>query len=402
MTFAVGKYEFGKKEGYNLEAVFDSVAGLDTKSSVRMAGVKIGLVEKVELEDSRAKVTLRINPEVKIAQGTEAMIKTMGLLGEKYVEFVPVKSKMPQKPSPAGVSYYRDGERVQATVSPSDVDKLINQLSSISDDIKQVTASLSQVFGTERGAQSMEDMLNDLRQTTANIKDFSRTLQDDGSEMVMRLNELVASLNGVVGENRDNLKVTMENIKEASKSAELALASIDNAARKIDRGEGTIGKLVNDEGMYNNIDSAAKGISDYTSRIERVKTTIGFRTEYMFPEFKNYFTLELKPRIDQYYILELVSDPFGRYTATETTTTPPGSTIVTETYEDKLKFSVEFAKRYGDFAFRMGLIESTGGVGADYYAFDDSFKFSLDAFNFNSNELHNEHANLKATRELCM
>ncbi len=208
MTFAVGKYQFGEKEGYTLEAVFDSVAGLDTKSSVRMAGVKIGLVEKVELEDSRAKVTVRIDPDVKIARGTEAMIKTMGLLGEKYVEFVPVTGGKPRPPSAGGEALYHDGERVQATVSPSDVDKLINQLSSISDDIKQVTASLSQVFGTERGARSMEDILGDLRQTTANIKDFSHTLQSDGSEMVMRLNELVASLNGVVGENRDNLKVT--------------------------------------------------------------------------------------------------------------------------------------------------------------------------------------------------
>jgi len=397
MTFAVGKYQFGEKEGYTLQAVFDSVAGLDTKSSVRMAGVKIGLVEKVELEDSRAKVTLRIYPHVKIQRGTEAMIKTMGLLGEKYVEFMPVKNGRPQKPSADG---YHDGERVQATVSPSDVDKLINQLSSISDDIKQVTASLSQVFGTARGAQSMEDILGDLRQTTANIKDFSFTLQNDGSEVVLRLNELVASLNGVVGENRDNLKVTMENIKEASKSAELALASIDTAMRKIDRGEGTIGKLVNDEGMYNNIDSAAKGISDYTSRVERLKTTIGFRSEYMFPKFKNYFTLELKPRLDQYYLIELVSDPFGKYTRTETTSTPPGNTVVTETYEDKLKFSVEFAKRYGDFAFRMGLIESTGGVGGDYYAFDDRFKFSLDAWNSNSKELHNDRSHMKATANM--
>jgi phospholipid/cholesterol/gamma-HCH transport system substrate-binding protein len=267
----------------------------------------------VELEDSRAKVTLRINPEVKIARGTEAVIKTMGLLGEKYVEFVPVKNGKPQKPSADGSSNYQDGERVQATVSPSDVDKLINQLSSVSDDIKQVTASLGKVFGTERGARSMEDMLNDLRQTTANIKEFSFTLQKDGSEMVMRLNDLVASLNGVVGENRGNLKVAMENIKEASKSAELALASIDNAARKIDRGEGTIGKLVNDESMYNNIDSAAKGISDATSRIERMKTIIGFRTEYMFPESKSYVTLELKPKWDQYYIFEITSDPFSNY-----------------------------------------------------------------------------------------
>jgi phospholipid/cholesterol/gamma-HCH transport system substrate-binding protein len=395
MTLLVGKYQFGEKKGYILQAAFDSVAGLDTKAEVRMAGVKIGLVEKVELEDSRAKVTMQIYPEVKIARGTEAAIKTKGLLGDKYVEFVPIKGE-PRKPSAGGVSYYHDGERVQATVSPSDVDKLINQLSSISDDIKQVTASLSQVFGTERGTRSMEDILGDLRQTMANIKDFSTTLQNDGSEMVMRLNELAASLNGVVGENRDNLKMTMENIKEASKSAELALSSIDNAVRKIDRGEGTLGKLVNDEGMYNNIDSAAKGISDVTSRVERMKTIVAFRSEYMFPDAKSYATLELKPKFDQYYIFEIVSDPFSNYNRTTTTTTP-GNTVVTETYEDKFKFSLEFAKRWGNLALRLGLIESTGGVGADYFAFDDRIKFSVDSWNFSSKEPDNDKAHVKAT-----
>ncbi len=396
MTFAVGKYQLGGKSGYTLQASFDSVAGLDVKSAVRMAGVKIGLVEKVELEDSRAKVTLRIDPEVKIQRGSEAMIKTMGLLGEKYVEFVPVKKGRPRQVAVDGTSDYQDGERVQATISPSDVDKLINQLSSVSDDIKQVTASLSRVFGTERGARSMEDILNDLRQTMANIKEFSIILQGDGSEMVMRLNELVASLNGVVGENRENLKVTMENIKEASKSAELALASIRNATQKIDRGEGTIGKLVNDDSMYDNIDSAAKGISDYTARIERMKTVVAFRSEYMFPDAKSYVTLELKPRMDQYYILEITSDPFSNYNRTTTTATP-GGTTVTETYEDEFKFSIEFAKRWGNLALRLGLIESTGGAGADFYAFDDRIKFSVDSWNFSSKEPDNDNAHVKAT-----
>ena len=397
MTFAVGKYEFGEKKGYIMQAVFDSVAGLDAKAAVRMAGVKIGTVEKVELEDSRAKVTLRIYPDVKIQRGTKAMVKTLGLLGEKYVELVPPEISAKEAAAPEGSRYLQEGERIQVTVSPSDVDKLINQLSSISDDVKQVTASLRQVFGSEQGTRSMEDILADLRKTTSNIQEFSYALRSDGSEVVMRLNDLVASLNGVVSENRDNLKVTMENVREASKNAELALASIESTARKIDRGEGTLGKLVSDESMYNSVDSAAKGISDYTSRVERLKTTVGFRSEYMFPEFKNYFTLELKPRLDQYYILELVSDPFGKFSRTETTTTPPGNTVVTETFENKLKFSIEFVKRYGNLAFRMGLIESTGGVGADYYALDDKIKFSLDAFNSNSNEPHNERTHMKAT-----
>ncbi len=95
MTIAVGKYEFGEKKGYTLEATFDSVAGIDQKAAVRMAGVKIGTVEKVELDDSRAKVTLRLDEGVKIKRGSEAMIKTLGLLGEKYVEFMPARLERP-------------------------------------------------------------------------------------------------------------------------------------------------------------------------------------------------------------------------------------------------------------------------------------------------------------------
>jgi phospholipid/cholesterol/gamma-HCH transport system substrate-binding protein len=397
MTFAVGKYEFGEKKGYAVQAVFDSVAGLDAKAAVRMAGVKIGTVEKVELEDSRAKVTLRINPGVKVRRGTKAMVKTLGLLGEKYVELVPPELPVKETAAPESSRYLQEGERIQATVSPSDVDKLINQLSSISDDVKQVTASLRQVFGSERGTRSMEDILADLRKTTANIKEFSYALRSDGSEVVMRLNDLVASLNGVVGENRDNLKVTMENVREASKNAEMALASLENTARKIDRGEGTLGKLVSNDSMYNNIDSAAKGISDYTTHFERLRTVLGFRSEYMFPEWKSYFTLDLKPTFDKYYTIEVINDPKNKFTQTTTTTSPPGTTVVQDTYEQKFLFSLLFNKRWGDFAFRAGLMESTGGFGAAYYALDDRIKFSLDAWNFQSDEPGNLNPHLKAT-----
>jgi phospholipid/cholesterol/gamma-HCH transport system substrate-binding protein len=397
MTFAVGKYEFGEKKGYTLQAVFDSVAGLDAKAAVRMAGVKIGTVEKVGLEDSRAKVTIRIYPDVKIQRGTKAMVKTLGLLGEKYVELLPPEVSAREAAAPGGSRYLQEGERIQVTVSPSDVDKLINQLSSISDDVKQVTASLRQVFGSEQGTRSMEDILADLRRTTANIQEFSYALRSDGSEVVMRLNDLVASLNGVVSENRDNLKVTMENVREASKNAELALASIESTARKIDRGEGTLGKLVTNDSMYNDIDNTAKGLGDITSHFERLRTVIGFKTEYMFPDYKSYFSLDVKPTFDKYYTLEVISDPKYKFTQTITSTNPPGTTVTQDTYENKFLFSILFVKRWGNLGLRLGLMESTGGLGAEYYAMNDKIKFSLDAWNFASKEPGNLNTHLKAT-----
>ena len=403
MTMMVGKFDFGKPKGYTVTATFDTVSGLDLKAAVRMAGVQIGTVEAVELDDSKAKVILRINPNVKIPKGAEAAVKTMGLLGDKYVDLIPPQYQaIPGQTGRERSGFYKEGDRVERTVPSSDADQLISKLSAIADDIKKITGSMSNVFGSQRGERSMEDILHDLRETTANIKEFSYALNSDGSELIVRLNELASNLNGVVNDNKDNLKVTMENVREASKNAELALAAIENVTKKIDHGEGTLGKLVTDDSVYTNIDSAAKGIADYTSRVERLKTTIGFRSEYMFPKFKNYFTLELKPRLDQYYILELVSDPYGKYSRVETTSTPPGTTTVTETYEDKLKFSIMFAKRYGNLAFRMGLIESTGGVGGDLFAFDDRVKFSLDAWNSNSKEPNNTRSNVKATANVFL
>ena len=118
----------------------------------------------------------------------------------------------------------------------------------------------------------------------------------------------------------------------------------------------------------------------------------------MFPEAKSYVTLELKPKRRTSTISSnSTSDPFSNYNRTVTTTTPPGNTFVTETYEDKFKFSLEFAKRWGNLALRLGMIESTGGVGADYYALDDKIKFSVDAWNFSSKEPGNENAHLKTT-----
>lgn len=397
MTFAVGKYEFGEKKGYRVIAVFDSVAGIDAKAAVRMAGVRIGSVESVELVDSRAELVLRINPGVKILRGSQAMIKTLGLLGEKYVEIVPAP-KPSSNPHPPGESaYLHEGDHIESTVSPSDVDKLIGQLSAISDDIKAVTASLRQVFGSERGARSMEDILADLRKTMANIEEFSHTLRSDGSEVVMRLNELVANLNDVVGENREDLRASMENIREATKSAELALASIESAAQKVDRGEGTLGKLVSDDSLYNNIDSAAKGIGNYAARMEQMKTIVDFRYEFLFPESKTYFDLTFMPKPDHYYILGVNSDPRYRYTQSVSTSTPPGTTVISETYEDRLRFTILYAKRWANVALRLGIMESKGGLGGDLFVFNDRLKFSVDAWNFSSKEPNNTNAHLKGT-----
>ena len=130
--------------------------------------------------------------------------------------------------------------------------------------------------------------------------------------------------------------------------------------------------------MYNNIDSAAKGIGDYASRVERMQTIVSFRSEYMFPDAKSYFSLDLKPKQDKYYTLEIISDPRAKFKRTIISPTP-GTTVTTDTYEDRFRFSLLFVKRWGNLAVSMGLMESTGGIWGAYLPLDRKIKYSIDA-----------------------
>ena len=98
---------------------------------------------------------------------------------------------------------------------------------------------------------------------------------------------------------------------ELYKNLNSTIEKLNKIADKIEKGEGTIGKLVTDDKVYENLNDTLTGIKDYVAKAEAFKTTVGFRSEYLFEDVsaKGYLTLQLKPREDKYYIFEIVSDP---------------------------------------------------------------------------------------------
>jgi len=89
ISVKLGKLEVLGREGYTLYASFENAGGLKSGASVEIAGVKIGTVESVKLDNYQAMVGLTINRNVKIQDDAIASVKTSGLLGEKYVEITP-------------------------------------------------------------------------------------------------------------------------------------------------------------------------------------------------------------------------------------------------------------------------------------------------------------------------
>lgn len=438
MTFKVGGIEWlRKKEGYIVHVYFKNIAGLDEKTKVKVAGVDAGVIEKIELEGARAKLTLRIDRAVKINSDGLASIKAVGLLGDKYLEIKPGATQ----------PVLNNGDTIKDVIEIVDLDDMIRNLTNVSGNINTLATSLNEAFGTKEAKRSLKDSIKNLREITenlnqailvndeklgvvldnietlvvslknlieknkepittavANMKDFSVSLKSDGPELIKNLNMATKELKAMVEENKPIIKSTVESVKamveENRPTIKSVTQSIDNIAKKIERGEGSLGKLVKDDRLYESINKAAEGVDRTISAVDRFRTFITFQTEYLTEpkDGKGYFYVTLQPRPDKYYIVGVVQDPVGRVTTKETITTGPTGTtrVKEEEIKKKIEFTAQFAKRFKDLALRIGLTENTFGAGGDYFFHNDRGRVTADVWDFSNDEENSKKPRVRA------
>lgn len=408
MTFKVGEFRFGEKEGYTVYAYFRDSAGLYEQSKIKVAGVDAGTLEDIALVNGVARLTLRMDPEVKLYSDATASIRTTGLLGDKYLE-VTVGFEPP---------LLEDGDTIQNIEEFVDIDEMFKNLDELSSNVNQVVARLNEPEMRDALKETMtnlreitaslkvvitdnEDRLNTiiarvdsltasldelivknsapLSNTISNLEEFSGTLKTEAPDLLAGITNTVDELRAVIQENRDDVKTLINNTSST-------MDSINVIARKVERGEGTIGKLVNDDRLYTSLTNAVGGISNTISAVERFRTFVTFRGSYLerLDEGKGEFYITLQPRKDKYYILGVVADPVGQVDEMETFI--DGTRVRQTTVEEDVEFTAQFARRFNNTALRIGLFESSFGVGADHFLLDDRLRLYVDAWDFEEDE----------------
>ena len=192
-------------------------------------------------------------------------------------------------------------------------------------------------------------------------------------------------------------------IEENRPGVKNAVQSIDEITQKIAKGEGTIGKLVKDDKLYESVNKAAEGVNKTLGAVERFRTFITFQGDYLTKpkDTKGQFYVTLQPSPEKYYILGIVSDPVGRVRTIETTTTTGGISTVKkeEEVEKKIEFTALFGRRFNNLAMRLGMIETTFGFGADYFLFKDKARITADIWDFSNDEAGSKNPHLKVGLE---
>ena len=117
LSIKLGKMEVFGGKGYELSAIFPSVGGLKTGSPIVVAGVEVGRVTSIVLENYQARVRISLPQDLKIQEDAIASIRTKGLIGEKYMDITPGGSEKILKP----------GGQIRETQPPVDLEELISK-----------------------------------------------------------------------------------------------------------------------------------------------------------------------------------------------------------------------------------------------------------------------------------
>ncbi|GJQ49145.1 putative intermembrane phospholipid transport system binding protein MlaD [Candidatus Kuenenia stuttgartiensis] len=89
ISVKLGKINFLSDNYYQVNAIFSTVKGLKKNTAVEIAGVEVGKVDNIVLENYEVVVSMKIRKDIKLQEDAIASIRTKGLLGEKYVEITP-------------------------------------------------------------------------------------------------------------------------------------------------------------------------------------------------------------------------------------------------------------------------------------------------------------------------
>jgi phospholipid/cholesterol/gamma-HCH transport system substrate-binding protein len=366
--------------GHSNDAWFllSNAGGLVKNSAIRMAGIPMGVIKDIKLQDGMARVEITIRPDVQPRVSASVEIKSQGILGDKHVEFSPGSPSDPPLAAHGQILNVKD---------QGNLDSIINQIGDIAGNLKEVAQVLKESVvkdGTHehilgRIVQNIEKLTKDLSEVTTDNK-------EKVGEIVDKVNNITGALDEALNDDSDEgfkvvWKKTMSRIDSITKN-------LDDITGKINRGEGTIGKLVSDEETSEKVSNAVDGISNLIEAGSRLTTSLDLASSYMTLANGQETSLNVKiqPGLDRYYLVGVVSDPFGQVTVSKTQTsgTSNSNYTTTMTYQNALKWNLEFAKIFYDFTLRGGLIENYGGLALDYTFLHSKAVAGVEVNNFSS------------------
>lgn len=183
ISYRTGKMNI-KKDGYYIYVLFDEVAGLEKKAPVMLNGLEVGKVEDIDIsyENDKTQIVLKLwlEKQAKIRENPKVSIKTLGLMGEKYIQIS----------SSEGKNFIAPGELIPGKPY-LDLDALMEQAQAISKDIsKQIDKLLASLNTTlDENKDNLAQIIKNLGAASSNFEEFSEDIKKHPWKLLFKTKE---------------------------------------------------------------------------------------------------------------------------------------------------------------------------------------------------------------------
>lgn len=264
---------------YRYHTFFDNVQGLQPSAAVQIHGLKVGKVATIRLSetqpDGKVEVILEISKQTRLPKGTIAKLSSLDLLGNKGISLELGNS----------TEKVEDEAQLPSTVEGGLIDKLSVEATPMLQDIRQVVNSIDSVLTSVNQIFSPE-MRTNLQHSVAALN----TTMDNFKQLSARLNAQSSAIEGVINnanaitknlaQNNDNISKTLSNlntttqklanapIEEAIKKVDALAANLNEIATKINQNQGSLGLLVNDKELYQNLSKTVEELGHLSADLK--------------------------------------------------------------------------------------------------------------------------------------
>lgn len=254
-----------KNKGYTLIAGFESLKELKEGDEVRMAGVKIGAVEKTRLAGRRAEAVLRIESTVRIASDATASIVMAGLIGTNYIGI--------DLGSP-GAAPLADGAEINTKVTP-DINTIMTELGNLGQKLEGALSSFgSAINGDGKNGGGLFQKLDKL--VTENSERVGTTMSNL-QEITTKLNSGQGTLGKLINDPslHDQLVAAVGDIKSTASQAKLFVSDAQGILAQVKSGKGALGALVYDEAAADNLRTTVANLRTVSDKLAKGEGTLG-------------------------------------------------------------------------------------------------------------------------------
>ena len=399
--------------GYSVWGLFHDASGLFEKSRVQTAGISVGQIDKRELDSTtaRAKITIRMQPNITLYENAVVSKKSASLLGEYYLEIDPGTPYAEVHGQRTQMRVLKDGDQILNVREPvgmgdimADVGTLLPILKDILEDVRKLTSGrLNDIAENlndliESNSDTLQQLLNRVDRIAGDVEGVTSAEAGDVKQSIKNVREITESIKSLIGTTQGEIAGTgqaargsLDRLQSTIDNLDKTMKNMETITNRLEKGEGTAGRLLTDDTIARNVEDITEDAGGFIRSITKLQTIVGLRTDYnvLSSAFKSYISVTLLPRPDKFYLIQLVQDQRGYTTTTRTVTQSSNAGVsnqLTTTTTEGLKFSLEMGKRYGIIDGRFGIIESTGGFGADVFLLNDRLVLSVDVFDAFKNQ----------------